>query len=540
MRLMFNQFLVLGATVVMAAGFAAAQQPTIAGVQNAAPVLMGTGNLARGELISLYGSNLSNGVSPAFDTGSPTLSLAGTSVSIDGLAAPISFVSPAQINVQVPFEIPAGVASVNVTVTVGTLTSAPVVMSVVTAEPGMLYTQAGNTTVAPSPSNTATIQAAPGTALVIVASGLGSISPAVPTGRMPSSSGSVALAIPTVMMNGALVTVSSANYLGAGLYAITANVPGSASSGTVTVALGSLVGSVGPEGPAGPKGPAGPAGLVGATGATGTAGPAGAAGSQGPPGYSGAPGANGANGTNGAPGMTWRQAWNIGNTYAVNDAVSAGGSSYISLQAGNVGHPPASSPAFWSVLAQAGAAGSGAGPGPIMLSGVGGGQTNVATLTTRGGGFSNQVIALPLSGFESSPIYGSIIGGFFSFNDGRFAGGGSTVGGVMQTMPTAVTFNNMSGTLVPETTASIPGTTLTITAQLYKYSGGIALAMDGATCTFTLVVYAGQGIATPCSGTSMGASYAAGDGAFVVVSMTATGTTLVDSLNVNLSFGISQ
>jgi uncharacterized protein (TIGR03437 family) len=537
MGFMLNRFLLLGTAVVMAAGFAAAQQPKIAGVQNAAPVVAGTGNLARGELISLYGSNLANGVSPAFDSGSPTLSLAGASVSIGGLAAPISFASPTQINVQVPFEIPAGVASVNVTVTVGTLTSAPVVMSVVTADPGMLYMQAGNTTAVPSQANTATIPATPGTALVIVASGLGSISPAVATGTMPSSSESVALAIPTVTMNGALVAVSSANYLGAGIYAITANVPGSASSGTVTVALGSLVGPAGPAGPAGPKGPAGPAGATGAAGPMGPAGLAGVAGAPGPAGLSGAPGAAGAAG---APGLNWRQAWSMGTTYAVNDAVSSGGSSYISLQAGNAGNAPASSPAFWSVLAQAGAAGTGAGSGPIMLSGVGGGQTNVATLTTRGGGYASQVIALPLSGFESSPIYGLIVGGFFSFNDGRFEGEGSTVGGVMQTMPTAITFNNMSGTLVPETTANYAGTTLTITAQLYKYSGGIALAIDGATCTFTLVGYVGQGIATPCSGTSMGASYAAGDGAFVVVSMGATGTTLVDSLNVNLSFGISQ
>lgn len=58
------------------------------------------------------------------------------------------------------------------------------------------------------------------------------------------------------------------------------------------------------------------------------------------------------------PPVNFRGAYNSGTTYAVGDAVSSGGSSYISLVASNTGNAPASSPSQWAVLAAAGAAGA--------------------------------------------------------------------------------------------------------------------------------------------------------------------------------------
>jgi collagen type VII alpha len=146
-----------------------------------------------------------------------------------------------------------------------------------------------------------------------------------------------------------------------------------------------VVGPAGPTGVAGPtgmQGPVGAQGLTGASGAVGSAGPqgiqgvAGAAGAQGiagaigavgsqgasgPTGLAGAVGPAGANGTsglNGTPGMVWQGAWSSGMNYAVDDAVSYGGTSYLSLTAGNVGQRPDLSPTNWAVLAQAGVAGA--------------------------------------------------------------------------------------------------------------------------------------------------------------------------------------
>jgi hypothetical protein len=162
-----------------------------------------------------------------------------------------------------------------------------------------------------------------------------------------------------------------------------------------------LVGAAGPAGVAGPMGilgPVGPQGLTGATGAVGPAGPqglpgvAGATGAQGVPGAMGAQGlqgpagpagpvgatgpagANGTNGVNGTPGLMWEGAWSSATSYAVNDAVSFSGTSYLSLEANNLGQRPDLFPADWAVLAQAGSAGAAGAVGATGATGATGAQ----------------------------------------------------------------------------------------------------------------------------------------------------------------------
>lgn len=77
-------------------------------------------------------------------------------------------------------------------------------------------------------------------------------------------------------------------------------------------------------------------------------------GSTGPTGTTGPTGATGASGLVGV----WRGAYAGGTTYALNDVVFSGGSSYISLQNSNTGNTPASSPTFWDLVAEAGATGA--------------------------------------------------------------------------------------------------------------------------------------------------------------------------------------
>lgn len=77
-----------------------------AGIVNAASFLPA---IAPGSLITIYGTNLS-AITAAADYPLP-FALAGTSVSINGGSVPLLFVSPAQINAQVPYEITPGAAT---------------------------------------------------------------------------------------------------------------------------------------------------------------------------------------------------------------------------------------------------------------------------------------------------------------------------------------------------------------------------------------------------------------------------------------------
>src|SRR5437588_780025 len=108
------------------------------------------------------------------------------------------------------------------------------------------------------------------------------------------------------------------------------------------------------------EGAVGATGTTGATGAQGPQGPTGATGATGPQGPQGATGPQGVQGSTGAigpAGVNWRNTWNSGTAYAVNDGVGFNGSSYMSIQAGT-NQQPDTSPAFWSLLAQEGAAGA--------------------------------------------------------------------------------------------------------------------------------------------------------------------------------------
>ena len=70
------------------------------------------GPVAPGSIVSLFGSNLAPS-GTAFALVSPgSKAVEGTSVFINGLAAPLLYVSPAQINAQIPWETPAGQAVV--------------------------------------------------------------------------------------------------------------------------------------------------------------------------------------------------------------------------------------------------------------------------------------------------------------------------------------------------------------------------------------------------------------------------------------------
>ena len=143
-------------------------------------------------------------------------------------------------------------------------------------------------------------------------------------------------------------------------------------------------GAVGSTGSQGAQGVAGTAGAQGLTGATGSTGLQGATGAPGPVGAMGPAGANGANGLNGTPGLTWLGAWGSAMSYAVNDAVSYGGASYLSVVPGNVGQRPDLYPAAWAVLAQQGATGAAGATGSAGPAGVAGPQGSTGAAGVAG------------------------------------------------------------------------------------------------------------------------------------------------------------
>jgi uncharacterized protein (TIGR03437 family) len=93
------------------------------------------GTVAPGELVTIFGSNLSDGTASVTSTPVPT-TLQGTQVLFDGVPVYLLYVSPSQVNVMAPFAI-AGRNSTSVQVSRDGQTSLAVALSVATSAPGL-------------------------------------------------------------------------------------------------------------------------------------------------------------------------------------------------------------------------------------------------------------------------------------------------------------------------------------------------------------------------------------------------------------------
>jgi len=227
-------FLVSIALLATGAALARAQAPQISagGIGNAAS---GSVPVAPGSLISIYGSNLS----PVMDS-APSIPLPptmdGVRVTVNGVTAPLWFVSSGQINAEIPWEALAAappVTSSTVQVIVATTAggaSAPANLTIAPTGPGIFtfsygsgqaiaynYSDgsfASSTSIAGFP----TVPVRPAkindpNPLVIYATGLGAVSPAVSDGGVPAAGViSYAVATPKVLIGNV-----EANVLFAGL-----------------------------------------------------------------------------------------------------------------------------------------------------------------------------------------------------------------------------------------------------------------------------------------------------------------------------------
>ena len=158
--------------------------PAITAVTNAASY---QAQVSPGALATVFGTGLSNATYTAnapypTSLGGAGLGGEGVSVSVNGQAAPVFFVSPTQINFQVPWGTAVGTA--NVTVSVAGGASKAFSVPVITAGPGLFVS--GGSAIAQNGAdyslNGPGHPAAPGSTIVAYLTGSGPVSPAVEDG----------------------------------------------------------------------------------------------------------------------------------------------------------------------------------------------------------------------------------------------------------------------------------------------------------------------------------------------------------------------
>jgi uncharacterized protein (TIGR03437 family) len=148
---------------------------SIAGLQNAFSY---QGVFAPGMSMSVYGTNLAPGTQSAPKLPLP-LTMQGITATVNGISAPLYYVSPGQLNIQVPYETGAGPAILAVN-NGGQVAAFP--FTVAMTAPGLYTSSIDNTTGLPVSS------AAAGAVLLLFMTGDGDITPFLATGATPSSS----------------------------------------------------------------------------------------------------------------------------------------------------------------------------------------------------------------------------------------------------------------------------------------------------------------------------------------------------------------
>jgi len=181
------------ANSVVVYGELASDPPAIAAVTNAA--IYAASAIAPGALISLFGSGLAP-VTAATSSVTLPLSLADVGVTINGVPAPVHYVSPRQINAQVPYGVPPGPASVVVRVT-GVLSPA-FTFAVQPAAPGIFTSAKGQASVlnADGSVNAPENPAVTGTVVSLFFTGQGPIVHPVDDGAAPASGPPVSATLP--------------------------------------------------------------------------------------------------------------------------------------------------------------------------------------------------------------------------------------------------------------------------------------------------------------------------------------------------------
>jgi uncharacterized protein (TIGR03437 family) len=225
--------------------------PTVTSMVNLASNQAGA---APGTIITLLGTNLGPTAPVSLQltsAGAVQTTLAETTVTVDGVAAPLLLVSGTQINAIVPYEA-AGKTSVPVvvrrTLSGSTVSSTTTALAIAPTAPGILTLGMMGTGQGAILNQNGTINgtsspAAPGSIIVVYATGEGVLSPAVATGSVTSATGSSfpqPVAAVSATVGGSPATVlyaGSAPGLIAGLLQVNLRLPESVASGAQPVVL---------------------------------------------------------------------------------------------------------------------------------------------------------------------------------------------------------------------------------------------------------------------------------------------------------------
>jgi uncharacterized protein (TIGR03437 family) len=215
---------------------AALAQTTISGV--------GTGTVAPGSLATIFGSGLAAGLSSANSIPLSTTLSDVTSVTINGMPAPLMFVSSSQIGVQIPWELTPGPANVIVNRT--SSSSQPMAVQVSAFAPSVfalglgslqaLATNVDGTLVGPA-GLVAGLNAHPATAgdtITLYATGLGMVNPPPLDGANSSDTMRQTTSTPSVQIGGvaAQVPFSGLSPQFVGIYQLSVVVPGGVTTGS--------------------------------------------------------------------------------------------------------------------------------------------------------------------------------------------------------------------------------------------------------------------------------------------------------------------
>jgi uncharacterized protein (TIGR03437 family) len=212
------------------------------GVVNAGSSAPFTAGLAPGELLTLYGSNLASATQVASAVPFPT-TLGNVQVTINGLPAPIYYVTPGQLSAIVPYGVTGSVAKVQVfnanvpsnAVTARLSATAPGVLTQLQNGQGYGDALHLNGTLV-NAGNPAQI----GETVSVYLTGLGAVSPTIADGAAgPTSSLANAVATITAYIGGVQATVGYAGLAPqlAGLYQVNLTIPAGLTAGDNSLAI---------------------------------------------------------------------------------------------------------------------------------------------------------------------------------------------------------------------------------------------------------------------------------------------------------------
>jgi len=262
---------------------ASAQTPRIftSGAVNAASYAPGP--LTQGAIFSVFGTSLTDGSTAGAAVIPLPTRLAGARVLVNGVAAPLFFASPGQINAQFPVELTSGSSAsvqVEVQLPAGTVSSSPVAVAVAPTAPGIfsqdqngsgpgsIFRASDFSKICPPARFDCTARSAvPGETVSIFMTGLGAVNGAWVSGQ-PAQTALATITAPAVTIGGvqAQVLFSGLATRFVGLYQVNVTVPnntpngdsvplnltiGGKTSNTVTIAVGSFVSGPGGGPPGG-------------------------------------------------------------------------------------------------------------------------------------------------------------------------------------------------------------------------------------------------------------------------------------------------